>query len=1450
MQTWLTHRAASYLSRELRTEVRVDRLYFKPFSSLDIRGLLVLDQTQDTLLRLGRLDAEVSLTNLFDGKLEIEELNLKDGSIYLKRLPDSTSNVTFLTDYFSSDKPKPDSTSFEVGLHKLNLEGLRFRYDNQLVDTFANGIDFNHLNVSNLNGRFSEINFKDHLIAAYVEELTLEEQSGFRLYELTTRAVVDSNRMDFSALYARTNRSRLAEQVSFQFDSFADFSDFNHKVYVEGELQNARIHSADIAFFAPSADVTKFNVLLSGSVSGRVDDFRGRNLVMQTGAATYMKGNIRVRGLPEIERTIFDLQLSQLASNKKDLDILLPDLSGGSVSPLPSSFADLGHISYSGKLLGTYRDFSIDGSLKSALGQLQAKADLSLGEVSHYKGVISSPALKLGSLLKNKQLGQVSFDAEVSGSGMALQDLHAQVRSTIHSLEFNEYDYRNIRIDGAVDQQQFDGLIEAMDPHLQAALEGRIDLNGELPVYSFELLLEKAELHQLGFTKDSLTIRTEVDADFTGDDLNNMVGRIDFRGSKISLPDTAASIDSMVISARGNRDRRLLTLRSDLADIMLRGEIDLNTFPSYFKGVLNKYVPSWRTNLLPSEQLFEVNVRLKNADPLSMLFARDIRIPDTAVFNGRFSSADSIASMNGYIPRLLIGKKMSISKIILDETALSNSLNLMLTADQWDITDSLYVKNINISNVLADDSLHFNLKLSDVDAKNQLDLNALVRFSTGESAKVSLLPSNVIINRQDWELDEEVNFDFVQNQVTITGFELKNEDQQIRIDGLLSESTEESLQAHFENFSLENLDGLLNPLGIELRGTLNGNVKLFSALKTPFVSSEMEASKIFYNETEIGDLALNADMDPGTQLVDVDVSIRRADLETLKITGNYNALAEDDNLNLDVHLEDSELIIFEPFLRQLVTNLEGTATADVKLRGTPLAPRIGGKVRFNDAAFTVIYLQTHYRVDQEVSVENSVIQLNELKLLDDNEHQAIATGTVDMGNPTDPTIEVVVKADNFMVLNTTSKDNELYYGKAFGTGTFNFKGPTSSMDIDITARTEQGTVFNIPLNSAGTVSDNEFITFINPDSTVSSTRRSYFDGLTMKLNLTINSAAQANLFTDLGKLSGTGEGNLTMNITSLGDFEMFGDYSILAGKFDFTARDFINKIFEIRRGGTIRWTGNPTEAIINLTAAYEVRTSAAPLYIAAGRAGTDQRVLAQAGMHLSGSLTHPDISFSLDFPIDAYVKDELQNYFSDINNVNQQALSLIVRRGFNPGTGTDLTTELNTTVFRAGTELAFNQLNNIISQSLNLNFVDLNIRSLNEASATVRLLNNRLMIMGELTDRRNDLNDLNVFGNQIASDVEALYLLRKNGNLLLRASNRLNNRNFLNPNDEYISAFGIVYRQEFDTFKEFFRRMFFLSRKKREEEDDGVTPFNSAPITTPVEPSITNPSTTIGGPGW
>src|SRR5690606_5168134 len=114
-----------------------------------------------------------------------------------------------------------------------------------------------------------------------------------------------------------------------------------------------------------------------------------------------------------------------------------------------------------------------------------------------------------------------------------------------------------------------------------------------------------------------------------------------------------------------------------------------------------------------------------------------------------------------------------------------------------------------------------------------------------------------------------------------------------------------------------------------------------------------------------------------------------------------------------------------------------------------------------------------------------------------------------------------------------------------------------------------------------------------------------------------------------------------------------------------------------------------------------------------------------------------------------------------------------------------------------------------------------NIRSFNDASASFRFFDDRLIFTGGVTDRsKNQLIALMLFSDQIAPDAEVTSRLRQDGNLVFRAYNRLNTRNFLGtPYSDYISAVGLVYRQEFNSLSEFWRKLWIWNERKKREED-------------------------------
>jgi len=107
VQTYLTQQVAAYLSAELQTTIRVGGVYFKPFSTLSLNDVYIADERGDTLLYVHQLDAEVRLRYITRGAVDIDQIKLVDGAIYLKKQTDTTTYFSFIIHYFN--RPTEDN---------------------------------------------------------------------------------------------------------------------------------------------------------------------------------------------------------------------------------------------------------------------------------------------------------------------------------------------------------------------------------------------------------------------------------------------------------------------------------------------------------------------------------------------------------------------------------------------------------------------------------------------------------------------------------------------------------------------------------------------------------------------------------------------------------------------------------------------------------------------------------------------------------------------------------------------------------------------------------------------------------------------------------------------------------------------------------------------------------------------------------------------------------------------------------------------------------------------------------------------------------------------------------------------------------------------------------------------------------------------------------------------
>jgi len=1450
VQTWAAKKAAAFLSKKLHTKVAVKSLYIQPFTSVVLEGFYVLDMHKDTLLSTPKLTVGINGFSLFHSieqqTLDLKLIQLDNGSVYLKKLKDSTSNLKFIIDYFSSpDTTKSTGKPWKVIFEKIAVNNLHFRYKNLLVDTLIKGVNFDDIDMTHFSTVVNNMDVTNHLFKGDVHNLTFREKSGFYVKNLTTNATVDTDQILAQRLFILTPKSSIKNYFHMRFKSFDDFDDFQDKVYMDGDFKSSHISSSDIAYFTDGLERVKFDLGVEGRIKGCVNNLSAKNLLVTGAQATYIRGDFRLRGLPDWDNTFLELNFQQIATNKKDLDFLISKFTDNRAS-VPDIISKFGNINFTGRFSGLQNDFVAYGTFKTKLGRFDSDINLKINKAGtpSYSGKLSTYNFDLGNLLDIDVLGRTTLTANVNGSGDDLKNLTEAVDAKISDINFNGYDYNNLAINGTFIKELANGKVSINDKNIKLNLNGTVNLNPALPAYNISANITNAHLHTLKLLDDTITLTTQLKTNFSGNSLKNITGDIELLSTRVVDPRNNYLIDSLALSASGKDSTRLIALKSDMADGSIQGSYDLATLPSYFKTIVKKYIPSLQaTFVAPKPQNFQFALNIKKIDPLLAIFVPKLKIPEQGDFTGIFNSANKTATLNGYVKTIKYDG-IVFHDLIIDESTTDDQLGLNVSLSKIDLTDSLFIKNIDVSNALKNDSLNFNIKLADKTATNQLDLYGLVEFGRDTTAKLKLLPSDVILEHQDWKLTDQVRIRFLNGKTQVSGFQLSHGPEKVKINGLISDSPDDQLKLTFEKFSMGTFDQLTKLSGIYLKGSLNGDVTVSSVIKSPGIDASLGIDSLMMNKTLVGDVKIESGLDNEKKQAQVKLSINNRGTETMNIAGTYSLAADSNSnaLDFNVKMDHAETIIFEPFINELVSEPKGTVSSDLTLSGPLTKPQLNGSVSLDNTSVKVIYLGTSYTVTDKLNVSNSVINIDNMVLKDSHGGTGIVNGKVDLNNLKNPDIEATVVAKNLMALNTKFKDNHLYYGLAYGTGTFSFNGPVNNMQINIKASTEAGTIFNIPLNTSSTVGDYDFINFVShTDTTKAPPKPKAFDGVTLNLDLTVDEKTIVKITTDYGLLEGSGvTSNLNLNINSLGDFNMYGDFLISSGKFEFTAKNFISKNFVVNQGGTIRWTGNPANAEINLNAIYEVRTDIAPLYAAAGQAppkGNEQE-LVQAELIITKSLLQPSIDFDFNFPTDPSIKDDLGTYLNDYNNRSQQALSIIVRRNFASGNPSSLTTQVLGTAGDAVSEFAFNKLNTFISQSNIKNF-DLSLRSFNDASATFRLLDNRLVLNGSLFTNTgsNDLfnnNSGSLFNSSFSTltkDFEAQYLIRKEGNLTARYSYRVLNSTTLNTinqlSTQYVNGVGLVYQNDFDTFGEFFKN--FFGKKTRKNSPLIPTPTTDTP---------------------
>lgn len=1440
VQTYLVRKITNYFSEKLHTVARIDGVDIEFFSKIVLEGIYVEDLHKDTLLYAKKLKVDIRVILIEKNTINLKAVALEQCRFNLVQYKNEKElNFQFIIDAFDDGDTTTtrNKKPLKIFSDKLVLKNVDFSYNYEADTSSYPGVNFDHIHLKNVNGNFEKIKIINDTINADIKSLSLRDQSGFEIFEMSTDFKISPLEMMCRHLKLVTNKSDIHGDLKFQTVEWEDYDDFEERVYMRGDFKQTKLNFGDIAYFTEElTGIDKF-IVFDGNVKGTIANLKGSNMDIRFGKNSHLQGNVKMTGLPDFDITFIQLKVKELTTNVEDLEgIPLPPFNTKEHIELPPNFIKLGTINFKGDFTGFQNDFTAYGDLETDLGSVSLDMDLKqqASELPKYKGNLKSNNFNIGNFYGIENvLSKVTLDVDISGKGLENETVNATVKGKINNLICLDYNYTNISIEGNFAKNVFSGKLEVNDENLALRYNGDIDFTNKLPMFYFHTDIGYANLTKLNIIKSRYDrwVSTNADFNFEGDDIDNIKGSLVFKD--IVYKDSAKTlklkkVELMALNTGGIKD---LILKSDAADARLSGNYKIQELDNDFIQLINQYLPNagLKSSETLSKQNFTFEVVTKNSEDISNLLIPDLVIKPNSTLSGTFNNYNNTFSLNVNLPELILyEKKLSNVRIVSNNN--QNKLELTLTCAHVLISDSSKIQNIALDAQAQNDMIKFGFNfLNAGEIKNGADINGDIVFKPDKNIDLLFYKSEITIEDSLWVFNNESKIHYDSTQISFENFRLSHNRQSLTLRSARTERNDYQITVDINEFTLSNLNPFLKGSELELNGLLNGNATFSGFGKNLIFSSSLGFVDFNVNGESIGDGNIISLWDSKKESIALNGNFMRGTLPTIGFTGYYYPNRKENSLDIELQLKKTPLKLFQSFLVGVMSDLKGYVSGDLFLQGSLKKPLLTGDIEVQRGGFKVDYLNTAYTFNGNARFIKNDILLENIILFDQFGKEAKVTGNISHDYFKDIRLNISIYIDHFFVLNTTEALNSSYFGKAYATGLVKFRGDINKLIIDVDAKTEAGTQFNIPLSSPEEVNKSEFIRFVSKGKDTVQVRERYkvdFNGIQMSLNLEVTPSAVVQLIFDkkIGDvITGSGSGNIKMDISPLGEFTMYGNYIISKGSYLFTLKNVINKKFKITEGGTINWNGDPLGAEINLEAVYKLRTSLNEILPSDS---SKRRVPVDCILKMSDKLMNPTIKFDIKLPqSDERIQNDVRAAINTDNEseLNKQMFSLLMLGRFFPPNETVSSSSLG--ISQNTSELLSSQLSNWLSQSNEFVTLGVNVRAGDEkasnewqASASTQLFQQRLSIDGNVGVANNPASTSNLVG-----DMSVEYKVTTDGKLRLRAFTQSNDYTNLTTIAPYTQGIGVFYREDFETFSELFKNygkklLFFRKEKMTPEE--------------------------------
>ena len=1105
------------------------------------------------------------------------------------------------------------------------------------------GLDFNHIDLSDIHIGIDSIYFHDPTLRMYMRQVALKEKSGFSVTNLSGPIAMEDGAIKLPKFRLSTPYSDIDVELDMPLSLMEPVDPGKMRLKM-----NATLGKQDIMPFLSDMPAAmrqrwpEYPLTVSGLLKGNMQHMDFHDLEVSLPTAFHATATGFAANLDTPDKLRADVQFKANTQNLGFVMAMLPrDMQRNYRIP---------PLSAQGRVKADGQQYFADITAHEGKGMVKAKGSFH-ATAMRYDADVQIRNLNVHHFMPRDSIYTVSADITAKGQGT---DFFSPRTSLVADAKIHHIGYGKLNIDNVTAHALVgDGKAHANLISRNLLLKGAVNFDALLSTTRFDGTLstdfQELDLYEMGVTPDPLTIgmcgHFDINSDLklthqvTGvvNDLTISDSSHIYRPSDVDLllkttPDTTylrtQSGDFVIkLDASGNYEQLLnqFTILSDSA----MAQLDRKTID---QPALRKLLPTMRMTL-ESQRENPVATFLKasaDVDFKDMLF--DLSTSAAEGVNGR-----------GYIHSL------TVSDIRLD------TINFSLIQRKERLSfggqvrnnkkNPQFVFNALFDGILQERGATLGVRYFDADNKLGARIGAQAEVVDG-GINLRLMPDRPTLGYKEFALNKD-NYVFLGSSGKIKAKVDLRADDGMGIRLYSEESDPDALQdltLSLHKFNLEEITSVI-PYAPRMSGMLNGDYHVVQDANGQFsVAGDMGVQNMTYERCPIGNIS--------TELVylqkeddahAVEARLMMDDEEIGLLTGTYYNKGEG-TMDATLQLEHLPLNIVNGFVPDQLCGLQGYGEGTLTLQGTLSRPEVNGEVYLSNSYLESIPYGVKLRFDDDpVRIQHSNLLFENFTVYAYNNNPLNVQGNVNFSDLERIMVNLRMQASNFQIIGVKEHTKSVAYGKAFVNVFAMMNGPLDNINmrgrLDVLGTTDMGYILrDTPITTDNQLDDLVKFTDFS-DTTQTAVSRPPINGFRMDMTLNVSNGAHIMAYMNADHsnyIDLMGGGTLRMLYSPADNLQLTGRYTLSNGEMKYALPIIPLKTFHIQDGSYIEFTGEPMNPTLNITAIEHTKATVT------GGNGVGRSVNFDCGVSITRTLNDMGLEFTLDAPEDMQLHSELQ----------------------------------------------------------------------------------------------------------------------------------------------------------------------------------------------------------------